>query len=103
MELISKEAVVQITKKYDTTVYDAAMWCRKEIEELKTYAGTEWHPYPQEKPNVDGEYNVTLKYSKCTTTANYYTEYDEWRRGGFDRCITAWAELPKPYEEGAEE
>lgn len=37
MELISKEEVVQITKKYDTTIYDAAMWCRKEIKELKTY------------------------------------------------------------------
>ena len=37
MELISKEAVIQITKKYDATIYDAAMWCRKEIEELKTY------------------------------------------------------------------
>ncbi len=41
MELISKEAVVQITKKYDTTIYDAAMWCRKEIEELKTYTPLE--------------------------------------------------------------
>lgn len=37
MELISKEEVIKITKKYDTTIYDAAMWCRKEIEELKTY------------------------------------------------------------------
>jgi len=34
MELISKEEVIKITKKYDTTIYDAAMWCRKEIEEL---------------------------------------------------------------------
>jgi len=74
---------------------------------LRASRCTEWHPYPKEKPKVDGDYNVTVKYSKCTATAYYETENDEWRSdNGFyvsNRCITAWAELPEPYEEGAEE
>lgn len=62
-----------------------------------------WHPYPEEKPTDWKEYIVTLKNTKCTTSANYDPEDDEWR-GNDDfyipnNCISAWLELPKPYEE----
>lgn len=85
-------------KGYDNALADV----EKAIQELPTIEEPIWHPYPQEKPKVDGDYNVTLKYSKCTATANYDTENDEWR-GGNDfyvpnRCITAWVELPEPYK-----
>lgn len=65
--------------------------------------GVKWHPYPKEKPTDWKEYIVTLKYTKCTTSANYDPEDDEWR-GNDDfwipnNCIVAWLELPEPYEE----
>ena len=59
-----------------------------------------WHPYPQEKPTREDSYLVTLGDSDTgnlyVTTSGYF--YDRFT---FE-CVTAWAELPKPYEEGAE-
>ena len=92
----------------DHLKYKGAITEKEYDKLLRNLKGIEWHPYPQEKPS-DGYYNVTLKYSKCTATAYYNTENDEWHGGngfGFyvpNRCITAWAELPKPYEEGEEQ
>lgn len=56
-----------------------------------------WHPYPKEMPNeVDRWYIVTYT---NRVGFGYFTDELEWATEG----ITAWAELPKPYEEGAED
>ena len=58
------------------------------------YAVITWHPYPQEKPNEDRLYLVTVK------TA--YVDAIQWLEGRWygysDRDVIAWAEMPKPYE-----
>lgn len=63
-----------------------------------------WHPYPKEKPTEEGTYLVTMKYEDkeeaYVTTSVFIWAYDCFCGGRF---VTAWAELPKPYEEGAEE
>lgn len=68
-----------------------------------------WHPYPKEKPNVPTTDKASF--------GEYYTVYDflvtQKLTGGVSHVITsvyfngafkandvtAWAELPKPYEE----
>ena len=67
-----------------------------------------WHPYPKEKPSdgFDNHYLVTRGYGE-----NYYVDIgwlDEfgWHESNIEANhiygVTAWAELPKPYEEGAD-
>lgn len=71
---------------------------------------TVWHPYPQEKPNVkDGkkseDYLVTLKIKGklFVVNASFYffckMFYEEYFISDLDKFVTAWAELPEPYEE----
>jgi len=70
---------------------------------LRNLKGTVWHPYPQEKPKANKEYNITLKYHTDTTTAAYFTEDDTWHCGDDiyipRSSIIAWAELPERYKE----
>lgn len=70
------------------------------IEERKT----EWHPYPKEKPTREDEYYLVTalrggEYHVCTT---WWID-ETYCFGVCTDSVTAWAELPKPYEEGAEE
>ena len=59
-----------------------------------------WNKYPKEKPKIDDEYIVTIKLwnNSFTAIANWKNVKDKFV-DVFDRIITAWAELPKPYEE----
>ena len=59
-----------------------------------------WNKYPKEKPKIDDEYIVTIKLwnNSFTATANWKNVKDGFV-GVFDRNITAWAEMPKPYKE----
>jgi len=88
----------------DRMVFKGAMTEEERDKLLRNLKGTVWHKYPDEKPPESTEYNVTLKNTKCTSSAYYFTEDDTWY-GGNDlyvpnACIKAWAELPEPYEEG---
>lgn len=91
----------------DHLKYKGAITEKEYDKLLRNLKGTEWHPYPDEKPTVNKEYNITLKYHTNTTTAAYFTEDDTWY-GANDlyvprECISAWAELPERYEEGEED
>lgn len=62
----------------------------------------DWHKYPNEKPKVADEYLVTVNcgYFNITSTSNWkdghFTDYEnEPSRIG---SITAWAEMPEPYD-----
>ena len=77
----------------------------EQIDDIEKGLGCiEWHPYPQEKPTEEG-------YHLCTVTDCPYRVHTFWyidaedgfgeRLNGWE--ITAWAELPKPYEEGADD
>lgn len=74
----------------------------KEAEQRLKDSIVEWHPYPKEKPTKEGTYLVTIKYGNeeeaCVLTSVFVGTYNCFGGGRF---ITAWAELPKPYEEGA--
>lgn len=79
--------------KTDTAIVNGTPW--------------QWHPYPQEKPLKSGDYLVTLKYTaNYTKMADYDPEFDEWRGNDYmyipNNCVSAWAELPEPYEKGEE-
>ena len=58
----------------------------------------EWHPYPKEKPKTDDQYIVSIKLwnNSFTATANWRNVKDKFV-DVFDRNITAWAEMPEPY------
>lgn len=90
----------------DHLKYKGAITEKEYDKLLRNLKGTEWHPYPQEKPKSNEEYNITCKDIKYTTTAYYFTEDDTWY--GCDDAnipnssILAWAELPERYEEGDE-
>ena len=59
-----------------------------------------WRKYPQEKPTVDDQYIVSIRLGKVSFTATA-----DWKnvkgkfKGVFNKNITAWAEMPKPYRE----
>ncbi|MCR5466785.1 MAG: hypothetical protein K6F11_08140 [Lachnospiraceae bacterium] len=73
----------------------------RQIYEQGKRDGIEWHPYPKEKPKENESYLVTYE---GYITGNSYVNISRYFWDGFvHRRVTAWAELPKPYEEGAEE
>lgn len=88
----------------DRMVFKGAMSEEDRDKIMRNLKGTEWHPYPNEKPTVSKEYNITLKYHTNVTTAAYFTEDDTWYcNNDFyvpRNLISAWAELPERYEEG---
>lgn len=65
-----------------------------------------WHPYPEEKPEKEGEYLVTetscISKDVLFVSIEYYSG-DNWtdENGGrvwdISRYIRAWMPLPKPY------
>lgn len=59
-----------------------------------------WHPYTQEKPSEDKMYLVTYHYVNVDGKPTDTTTYAEFKKGHFHNVprVTAWAELPKPYE-----
>lgn len=65
------------------------------IKKETKYAVIEWHPYPKEKPKKDTMYLVSIE--NFTSTSYWTTQndaFDIW-----DKCTSAWAEMPKPYKE----
>lgn len=59
-----------------------------------------WHPYPKEKPDHVGALYIITYIGMETGKPRVSTGH--WCRLGFGTDVIAWAELPKPYEEGAE-
>lgn len=59
-----------------------------------------WYKYPQEKPTVDDQYIVSIKLGKgsFTATADWKNVKGKFK-DVFNEDITAWAEMPEPYEE----
>lgn len=75
----------------------------RQIYEQGKRDGIEWHPYPQEKPTREGEYYLVTalrggEHQVCTA---WWID-ESYRFGVFTDRVEAWAELPKPYEEGAD-
>lgn len=70
------------------------------IKKETKYAVIEWHKYPEEKPKTDDQYIVSIKLwnNSFTATANWRNVKDKFV-DVFDRNITAWTEMPKPYKE----
>lgn len=81
-----------------------------------TESKVKWHPYPKEKPKDDGYYIVTINpflnsYPVVTDFWKSMTACDEdfsktetvsfWERYGGQ--VLAWAELPEPYEQEAQD
>ena len=66
-----------------------------------------WHPYPKEKPTEDGRYLVTIRmFCRDGFDEEYerrFVQEDVFDLGYFWKAgVIAWAELPKPYEEGVD-
>lgn len=84
---------------------------RRGYNDARKHAETvDWHEYPKEKPAEYGGAIVTYAWckngKKSVCIACYNDEEDEWYEDGTDERLNfvfAWAELPKPHEEGAEE
>ena len=96
MELISREEVNELLHRQRDM--------QSRVNQLRTYEGIEWHPYPKEKPTMENEYYLVTalrggEHQVCTA---YWID-ETYRFGIFTERVTAWAELPMPYEEGAEE
>lgn len=86
----------------DHLLYKSAITVDQYDKILRNLKGTEWHPYPKETPSYVGRYIVqrkdgTIEISDC----EYYGYSGTYQ---FDtNNVIAWAYLPDPYEEGAEE
>lgn len=108
MELVSREAVNELLHRQREM--------QSYVNQLPTYDGVVWHPYPKEKPTdkfVD--YLVTIYFPSAMfpnmgiRVAEWSVPFDneggEWyfREYIGDGIVTAWAELPMQYKEGAEE
>ena len=70
------------------------------VKKESRYAVIEWHPYPEEKPNKDDEYIVSVNMwnKSFTSTSSWITSKDVFE-DIWDKCIYAWAEKPEPYKE----
>lgn len=79
--------------------------CQKhQLKKETKYAVIEWHRYPQEKPNKDDEYLVSVKSGDdilFTSTSLWIGSKDNFT-DRWNEHISAWAELPEPYK-GAKE
>lgn len=87
----------------DHMLYKGAMTPKEYDKILRNLKGIEWHPYPKEKPTEDELYLVTLDYISGDRSVRIsefcnkkFFAASQWY------SVVAWAELPKPYEEGAE-
>lgn len=65
-----------------------------------------WHPYPEEKPTQEKQYLISFYvYKKKRSGVDidfYYPEHDAWDvyDDGVYTIVTAWAEMPEPFDEG---
>lgn len=64
----------------------------------------DWHPYPKEKPQNEGNYLVSFRDSidGDFEVMSYIDIKISWFDGEsfnwYGSCIVAWAELPEPYQ-----
>lgn len=93
-----------------TPPHKGPSYCPKEketkviIEVLKSEEETKvkWHKYPEEKPQKESKYLVTMKLVTKGTKYIIINDYVIGKRKYFFNCdssVIAWAELPEPYEE----
>lgn len=87
----------------DRAVFKGAMSEEDRDKIMRNLKGIEWHPYPKEKPTEDAKYVLVTIYEGEKRVRTTWWIDDAIRFGVEDEVITAWAELPKPYEEGADE
>lgn len=62
----------------------------------------DWHPYPEEKPTKKDRYLISLDDGnghQYITIATFYKD-TFWESGAIDHIVSAWAELPEPFDEG---
>jgi len=74
-------------------------WCA-EVDSLKSEAIV-WHPWPGEKPKTNDQFILSSKFSdgrEMTNIDEWDTGRMEWSKFAYSSAITAWAELPAPYE-----
>lgn len=77
-------------------LFDGAMPMFNKMYELGKKEATTWHPYPEDVPDMDKGYLVTIQ----NKIGQFYTTMDFWDKEGFvyrDKNVLAWAELPEPY------
>ena len=72
---------------------------------IETLKDSRWISVTERLPEKDGDYLVCIK----GTVANIKGDiqifkwlHGRWLLNWMKDCVTAWMELPKPYEEGAE-
>lgn len=59
----------------------------------------DWHPYPETKPTKKDRYLINLDDGnghQYITIATFYKD-TFWESGAIDHIVSAWAELPEPY------
>lgn len=88
----------------DHLLYKSAITVDQYDKILRNLKGIEWHPYPKETPaGENGYYLVTaLRGGEHIVCTAWWID-ESYRFGVFTDRVTAWAELPKPYEGGTEE
>lgn len=95
----------------DHLLYKSAITVDQYDKILRNLKGVEWIPVTERLPEEEKEYLVTIQSidrkgepSRVVTTNWWIPEANNWAflRLGWE-TITAWAEKPEPYEEGAEE
>ena len=98
-DLISRQAAIETVKKHYRVDNDLLEVIAYEIEAMPS-AQPGWIPCKTALPEHDGEYLVTIK--AFTPDQVVYTDIDiarftdgKWRKGF---PVTAWCELPKPWE-----
>lgn len=75
----------------------------RQIYEQGKRDGIVWHPYPQDKPKESNDVLITKRgIVRIASMHGHIWVIAEDGKCVDDSGITAWAELPKPYEEGAE-
>ncbi len=96
--MTNEEAIKAIKANYPSGGYEDL--CEALDIAIKALSEPIWHPYPQDKPTEEKSYLVTRE---GAITGNLYEKCKYFWEGFVIGGVIAWAELPKPYEEGAEE
>lgn len=98
--MTNEEAIKAIKANYPSGGYEDL--CKALDMAIKALEDSRWIPVTERLPEEDGDYLVTTSSFYGTTifvTTRNFSD-GEWT---YDRAVTAWAELPKPFEEGADE
>jgi len=68
-------------------------------EVAKLEAQTAWHPFPEEKPERDGTYWVSVRYGEKIKAEGEDVYCDgKWESDDTVVHVIAWMHLPEPYE-----